>query len=760
MSFKTPRASSKVARLIAALLGLSMALPGVALANHTDCTQSRDIASEPTPEDCPEFSPDFLGVINNPYIDAPSTINFRWFQADHESSAIDATFFVPKAWRFAMTEVRPGGLVPSPTTQCSDLYEATSPRALAYGEGLSGGVGMQLAVGSASRSIADYGNTSGPGGRKPSLSFLRWNPETPTTPASADLCMYLYSESSAVAGANEFFLPVKLVKLPEDDPTYGWTLEIDLGPIVRNATLMPLGASIRYFQITINAITGGNWNIDAATGKKAPVVFSRTPRDPETTALRGDWTACTHGLAPSNEPSPCRENETLSVSASRVINITPPPTVRHNLDYGRLKGPGGLPGVGGGIGPYAVDGFGVVRGTNTPTISWSQPGVGPDDTIRGYALAVAKTGDPTTAHWERYVTQKFLVDSNNNPTTIPNPEFDESRSPCGADGKAGPCSTKLEFPLGPNGGTVGPLLDGDGKYDLALVTIYADGHRTDGRCDDGTPPGAICDPNLPGITVSGTGISTWQFVMRTKAWPSTYAENTRYIGGCTIGNGGYPGSFGSSTGPFQSYYDQYMGPYVNAVSPYVNGLVCATPGGGGFYNFQEPRFLLFTDWTLREAEFFIWGPNMTGPLFPAGSTLDSVVRPLFPAWSTLGNVQSYTGVGNAQDGQGKSFSAKSITVVGSGDAGVISFGNWKPDGPVATFRFDGVAVPNKAAPCPLLPEILTFAVPSAPIGSQSACGVFQIYDPHNLPPSSVPGPGWQPTGMPSTVAEIFEGQKI
>jgi hypothetical protein len=180
---------------------------------------------------------------------------------------------------------------------------------------------------------------------------------------------------------------------------------------------------------------------------------------------------------------------------------------------------------------------------------------------------VAEPGNQDSRHFEYLVTQKYMVDEANNPILVngekvPNPEFD-SRVPCGPDGTAPTCSVQLNFPLSNSAG--GITNDTDAKYDVALVTVYANGVRTDGKCDKDAggvvrPEGATCDPSAPTAKLVAPGMSYWQVMVTHKEWPVSFVE-----------------------------YQDFR-------------------GNGGGAAFTGPAFMLFVDFDTKQGEFVRWNP--------------------------------------------------------------------------------------------------------------------------------------------------------
>jgi hypothetical protein len=714
----------------AAFLAVMLASGGVsasspARANHTTCTTGANSGQPLRSTDCPSLSLDYQPLIASPYIDIPTSITYRYFQGDHASPMVDATYFVPTGWRFAVESV-PAGQAPggTPATQCSNMYDGlggTSPARLVRGELLSEGTGMITRFGGL-REQAFYGiggmssaGTPSPGNaRRAALSFLRWTPPTPATPGIADLCMYEFTDNGTITqgtSAKEFFIPIQLIQIPAGDPLatkWSWKVHFDMSTFLRKKWVFDNTLSVLYNAFDIAAYS--RRRTIRPDGREAwvdSVAFSRTPREPTAGVLRAEFVTCREGLNPPSVPSPpnpiCRNDATFTDVRTVVVNISPPPD-SEPYNFALLEGPGEDLNTGPGAGPNPVGGFSLVRGVTSASVFWGQPRIGPDKTVKGYVLAVAEPGDQDSRHFDYFIVQRYLVDSRNrivrdaegNP--VLNPEFDP-RVPCGDDGTLS-CTFSLEFPMT---GVGGKILDGNAKYDLALITVYADGARTDGLCDDGTPQGVMCDPSRPAFTVFAPGISTWQFVMRTKSWPGAFLETRTET--------------------------------TTAIDPETRSVAVISV--------RNPRFLLLVNFPARAAEFFIWGANA---VYALQRRLGPPLEQRVPNAMLFGYAPGF-----AQQGKGQSFTGQSISIFGSDDVGLISFGNFKPDGASQSFRFDGFAA--------------RFA----------ARGNFMVYDPHNWtlgqPPAIPPDPSnpfprppcLSVTGGPCTptaIIEPFEGDPI
>lgn len=138
--------------------------------------------------------------------------------------------------------------------------------------------------------------------------------------------------------------------------------------------------------------------------------------------------------------------------------------------------------------------FSVFLGTSSLTTSWDEATAVGTEPVKGYVLAVGRPGDFSKVHARRIIKG-------------------EPGDPCAG----GSCSLTLAFPLASPGGP----LPADDKYALGVVTLFADGHRSDGRCDDGSAFGVACASNLshpPGFVYT-------EFLIKAYAWPDAYQNS-------------------------------------------------------------------------------------------------------------------------------------------------------------------------------------------------------------------------------------------
>lgn len=710
MEFRRPRHGRRitVCVLLLAVAGIGQARA----AGDTNCTTTYDASRPPLPTDCPGFAAQYQAIIDRPFVGMPTPIAHRYNQADLESNAFDLTYYFPKEWGFAVQAVRPGEhSAGGPATSCADMFDLRGnpgsgpPHAIARGEVLSESAGIRFLVGpNGARSAGRYGfqvknSNVDEFATNPlfqSLSFMRWRAADET----ADLCLYLFlatnTQPPAPAGLTELFLDVSLQRL-SDDPKFGWSAHVDLRGLLGSQWAYDNALSIVQNLFHISDNTTGNWNLDPY-GRPKKVAFSFAPSEPETGYMGVDYKICRRGRNnPSLNTTFCINGDILTIRQDQLINITPAwaPGLYY---FGRITGVGtNIPSTfqPQQTGSLQPSGFSLVAGVDTASVSWVPPlGTTP---VKGYILAIAKPNVQDSLHLFYLVTQRYLLDQNGRVRTdaegnpLPNPGFDPSM-PCGPEGENEICRFAIKFPMTGVGGTI---LDGNGKHDVALITVYPNGYRTDGLCDNGRPEGAVCDPNLPRPRIFAPGVSAWEFYGSQETWPLRYVSSSQ----------------------------------------------------------GTPRFVLLVNYPLKRAQLFRWGANtVPTTTFCAQACVST---PLVGQFSSC--------PGCAKDTQGQVYEGSATTIRGSGGSGIVSFGNFKPDGGAASFRFDGFTVERVQAPIPFL---------GAP--APAAFGVFHLYEPKNFLPGVVnplnpgnPLPRGECVGAalltgcgPTDYIDLFQGQAL
>lgn len=582
--------SGRVRLAVAVLVG-AMAFPGLAVADHTTCTPGS------TTEPCGAFNPNLVAGAQVAFTDTPSSISYLMTQGDHDQPVLGVQYLVPRGWQFAVNTLRPaqiseGPNIGNPATQCSQVYlgeenDADDDSArLGRAENLAGGVGGSAWIENTRPAQVTFGrNRLGPDegagdirNQNPSLAFLGYNAGTGTV----SMCMYLYANTDEVSrfddcfglivfGCTEFheearehIIPVTMKRVQPGEMmgsedislNFGWKIEFDLTSFYATQFLAEEEISMHDLLFYIDALTAGYWHIDDTTGERAWLEFSKTPIAPGNYEFRGIFTTCAQGLDGTTSPVTetaeafsvadlCVNGALTSVTRSVRQEIKHPPSAIV-YDWGKLTGPAGA--------LAGVPRFGIVRGTNQVTFSWTQPTMAPGERVKGYVLTIARPGDQDSRHFRRVIT---------NPAEV---GFDPGI--CGADGLAATCNLTVNFPLS----TLGvDNLSKNGKYNAALVTMYEGGsftdRRSDGLCDDGTGLGAACPIGDPAFRIEThkafdmdrvPGISTWQFLLREKAWPIAYVQTTT-----------------------------------------------VTRTGGG-PSFAAPHQVLLVDFALRQGEFVLW----------------------------------------------------------------------------------------------------------------------------------------------------------
>lgn len=553
---------------VAGTLATVLAVPPIATAHPTDC-------GTPGKPVCPGFNASVEVGTSGKYVNLTSSLTFRLNQPDGAMPILGVTHMIPRGWRFSVGSVRPALRTDgSPAQACNEIYSNLgnhrNNKAATLGSAENLGFGGVVADTDGTREkgprnqtprptkFGTYPGKSAGGGGPGSVPFIAWNPDTET----ASMCMYLYSKDyrldyaadptdacnlrgsgyeqvdTAVKDPNceaarEHLVDVTLQKIKEPDPdaaSFGWKIDYDLSSFYRNAFLFGQHFSPLAHELVIGGLSAGNWN-EAEAGVRSPVTFSRTPSQPGSYPFETRLTACEDGMASPPAADVCRAGKRRTHAVLRTVDIDLPPSSSIR-DFARISGPTGPSGM-----PST---YALIRGTSSMKVTWKQPPPNPLLAVKGYVLVVANPGDQDSRHFEYLVTNPAVAGY-------------DKRALCNEDGRAETCSLTLNFPLP---GLSKPL-DGDGFYDLALVTLYTDGTRTDGRCDDGSGIGAAC----PDFKVVAPGVSIWHVLMRSDKWPNAYVETQ---------------SFRAS--------------------------------GGGFRR-AAPAFMLMVDFELQRAEFILWRAN-------------------------------------------------------------------------------------------------------------------------------------------------------
>lgn len=571
--FKGMTRQGRRARLAAVIVSAALALPGLALANHTTCVkQSNEVGAG---INCPEFSPGLEAIIGNRVVDSETTLNYQISQADHESQLTTIEAYAPKYWQFN-TQLRP-----STAADCATASTANA-------EVISNAWTMRILSGNPRTTANLKGNAY----------FLSYDAPTQTISACA--------QPSA-----SYKIPFTISKISNAHPyaaTAGWKISIDLKPFM--PTITTNDGSLVMFTLDLNQRSAGNWHRNFA-GAPEKAIFSQASGTPVTTDLRADLSACRHGLNGAKTDCAVANDAITVLAKTDPFNVSPAPTVAP-IDFAKLTGPARISGtLSEKIGTYRREGFGLVLGSNTTTVTWAAPTPHPDETVKGYALVMAIPGDQGS-RYGKYMPTTALS------TTL----------------------TRGALPRIDGNGSLDPDIDGVAKYDIALITIYNSGKRTDGRCDDGTAFGAVCAATTPlwniktsahpdGYDLPGghVGTSFWQFVWRTKSFGVTHVET--------------------------------------AVRLYSNSAADDE---------IEPFLVLLVDYTRKEGEMVFWGS------YTFVNTLTTSTRGI--------------SAGRASEGPGASYRGLSNLITGDGDTGAVEFSNGaSPTGTARRFDFVGQTSP-------------------------------------------------------------------
>lgn len=293
------------------------------------------------------------------------------------------------------------------------------------------------------------------------VGFLNWNGVD-----TATVCVHLATSNTNILRRDrEFLFPITLTRLPDGS----WRTFYDFTSLVNRDSFEQKDMKITHFTFALLGTTMGNWNTHPVTGQRAQVEFSLTPISPVSVPFSATFTTCPPAPAAgdtcASNKGPVTRTDTILISAAPGFHLISSITSPAN--------------------------FGIVRGTNVVKVEWSPP-AGPED-VKGYVVS-------TSAPFEfdaSKIHHAYLL----------------STDACSTE----PCSLTLTFPLTTIGGS---QLAANGKYETRIVTVYADGHRSDGRCDDGT---AFGTPNC--VAFTPPGYASTQYLLRTKSWPLVYRDD-------------------------------------------------------------------------------------------------------------------------------------------------------------------------------------------------------------------------------------------
>jgi hypothetical protein len=618
------------AQLAAAILGAALILPGLSFASRYTCG---------TTDPCPAPNVSMTAGASQTVADLGSSLSYTYNATSGSAAVPHITYMMPKGWRFAAGSLRAGAKADgvTPATSCDDIYTPGSQRSLQNAEG----IGLTTLTMKITSPDDTTDPVSGTYSFRDNASFISWDGTT------AKMCLNFYSGGSTgldgissdpfgfipsdAAGLSDLLFPATLKKL-DATSAYGWQMDIDATSFYKNPAAAEYDAEITIMRLTINDQSGGNWNRDQ-NGRLARVLFSRSPLTAGARPVAGTFTGCSQGVDASTA-SACKNGATTLVTKTSSIVINDPAETHGLHQFGRISG-FGVP-SGSGTAALLTPGYTLVRGSSKVNVQWQAPAVTPDDTIRGYVIAIAVPGDKASEVFVYKITQPFEVDANNNPvldgTGNPIPVAGSDASACDGTGK---CSAQLSFPMTGIGGHV---LDGNNKYDVALVTIYADGHRSDGKIDphDATTGAAICPGGAEAVRC-GDGDTNTGAAFRVDPTGDSYAGDR---------------TPGTSIASLFVASKSWGGAFVETDSFNFTGK-------GGTYT--APKFLLLTNLATKEGQFVDYRPAVGAP------------------------AKVYYGASNT-------------SVSPDGVNGELSFGNLNLTGGRQTFQFSGCVSPDLGCP--------------------------------------------------------------
>jgi hypothetical protein len=256
-------------------------------------------------------------------------------------------------------------------------------------------------------------------------------------------------------------------------PSTTWRLVFDLSSWVTDEFRQRLNTSIIEFRPTLNAVSSASWN-------DSRVPISVSPASAGTYIVGGVFTTC-----PADGSYGSCASSAAPVTVQVPVNIA-------------LAGTGSHP-IADLISPLP---FSVHTGTNELRLEWVESlGAEPPS---GYVIALARPGQTD----EKLIYRARTMSG-------------DAGYPC--DTGTHICSVQLRFPLAVPGGWTLPV---DGKYSVSVTTVFADGHRSDGRCDTGTPAGT--KTSCSAVMTHGPGFTHAEFLMRRAYWPLRFEDTETF----------------------------------------------------------------------------------------------------------------------------------------------------------------------------------------------------------------------------------------
>lgn len=489
-----------------------------------------------------DYAPKLDAADIGQYPNAPSDLRLILVQNDHEAPAIDVRYRFPLEWRFAPDLIRPAEKANgTPATTCTDVManfglgfeQDENPAEVRRAEHI-GTVEFRAYTNTTRNEIVNPYQQSASSGAigpaaAPNQGHIAFGKLRPTNlnldmfgvialrawdadAQRADLCVYAYAKDgradapAATPGTfdrrpREHLFPATLTRTAT-----AWEMRFDLRTLYANAFLKSEDISIYNAAIYINGLSSGRWQANCAPGRQcgtnaaerelanaARVTFSRAPGEPGDYPIEATYTHC--DPTPVGTAEPCQAGTELAVAQTMLYRVIDPNAPVHL--FSRLTSPS----------PFAV-----LRGTTSARFAWTPPVTPQNERVKGYVLTVAKPETQESRHFEYLVTDPLERLSAGLPSAT---------NPCGADGAAAECSLTLQFPLATVGG--GALVPDD-KFIVSLVTVFADGHRTDGMCDDGTPTGVRCPTSKGGANLERPGFDSREFFVSSRAWPLVFQD--------------------------------------------------------------------------------------------------------------------------------------------------------------------------------------------------------------------------------------------
>lgn len=431
-------------RALILVVVLAVAAPLAARADHFDGDASSG-----------SFDPQYEVKVPNAVTNQPSDYTFRVTQSDHEDPVVRALFRAPGAWPFeqAMAAMKPAQRRDgNPAGSCDDAIDG-----LNNNKRSDAGFARAERVGTSFLSAhLDGISRTGAAGAKAQPTdtpvtwtgehaFRSWDAATET----ARMCLLLRStdarvlnlpdtdpspDSDGIEGVTELVASYEVQRLTDGDDVW-WQVPADLSGLAKDSTLQTLHASLIEFRNTYAGVTAGNWQ------RARP--FARAPSIDGTYGFEGIFWTC-----PAADPSyrNCRSARGTPVRRTADIVVRLARSGAHPIPT--LLEP--LP-------------FSIVDGEAPVNVRWRERA--DFETPVGYVVSVAEPGERDRARiWSR-------------------PFVSGAGSPC--DG-TGICALAVSFPLVTDSFQ---LLTAGKKYGVSVTAIFEDGHRSDGRCNDGTAAG-------------------------------------------------------------------------------------------------------------------------------------------------------------------------------------------------------------------------------------------------------------------------------